>query len=222
MRLTALIVIAVWLPLAAARAETGYINDEFEITLRSGESTQHSIVRMLPTGTRLDILSENAETGYSQVRTDNGATGYVLTRFITEQPAARDRLARLQARFDQLREDQTAEGAQLTRLREELQQVEAQRDSLEERNAELDEELDRIRRTSANALNIDRQNNTLTMRLEQSEATITRLENENALLASRNSQRWFIIGAAAVLIGALLGFLLPRLRWRKRSKWGDL
>ena len=32
-----------------ALGATGYINDEFEITMRSGESTRHSIVRMLPT-----------------------------------------------------------------------------------------------------------------------------------------------------------------------------
>ena len=222
MRLTALLFVALWLPVMGAHAQTGYINDEFEITLRSGESTQHSIVRMLPTGTRLDIISDNPETGYSQVRTANGAVGYVLTRFISEQPAARDRLARLQTRFDKLREEKTAADAQLAELRQDIQSVEAERAALEARANQLDEELERIRRTSANALNIDRQNNTLTMRLEQSEATIARLETENALLASRNSQRWFIIGAAAVLIGGLLGFLLPRMRWRRRSKWGDL
>ena len=101
------------------------------------------------------MLSFNSASAAAQRLTVSGATpqnGWGETwrggtlNILTDQPAARDRLARLQARYDQLREDQTAEGAQLTRLREEMQRVEAQRDSLEERNAELDEE-DRERST---------------------------------------------------------------------------
>ena len=32
-------------------AEDGYVTDQFEVTMRSGPSTQNTILRMLPSGT---------------------------------------------------------------------------------------------------------------------------------------------------------------------------
>jgi SH3 domain protein len=39
----------------------------------------------------------------------------------------------------------------------------------------------------------------------------------------RNTQRdWFLIGAGVLFGGILLGLILPRLKLRRRSGWGDL
>ena len=78
---------------AAVLAQTAYVTDEFKITLRSGESATHRILRMLPTGEQVTVLSSNPDTGYSKVRTSGGAEGFVLTRQLVDQPVARDRLA---------------------------------------------------------------------------------------------------------------------------------
>lgn len=206
----------------AALAQTAYVNDEFEIVLRTGESTQHSIVRMLPTGTALEILGENTATGYTHVRTQDGRDGYVLSRFLSDQPAARDRLARLQVRHDALREAKAAVDGELAQLRKDLAAVESERDDLQAGAAQLSDELANIRRTAANVLRIDEQNQALTTRLAASESIINDLQVQNDALAARSAQWWFISGGGAVLTGALLGFLLPRLQWRRRSRWGDL
>lgn len=207
---------------APARAQTVYVNDQFEINLRTGETTQHSIIRMLPTGTALEVLSENPETGYTQVRTQDGRIGYVLSRFLSDTPAARDRLARLQVRFDRLSESKKQVDAENAQLRGELTDLTSERDELRTRNAQLADELAAIRRTAADVLNIDAQNAELSARLDVSEATIGDLRQQNATLAARSAQWWFISGGGAVLTGALLGFLLPRIRWRRRSRWGEL
>ncbi len=222
MRLTAVMIVTIALISPAAFAVTGYINDEFEITLRSGESTRHSIVRMLASGTRLEVLATNEESGYSQVRTSEGAEGYVLSRFISDQPVARDRLARAQRRLEQLQAEKAALDQSYAELRQEKDETEAERARLESRNSELSRDLAEIRRTSANVLDIDRQNKELDARLEHSEETIARLNADNERLAARGAQRWFLLGSGAVLVGALLGFLLPRMRWRRRSSWGEL
>jgi SH3 domain protein len=222
MRLIGVILVTMTLIGTAAHAETGYINDEFEITLRSGESTKHSIVRMLASGTRIEVLSSNPDSGYSQVLTGDGAEGYVLSRFISQQPVARDRLARTQQRFEKLQADKAALDESYAGLLQEKQDTETERARLEARNTELSSDLEEIRRTSANVLNIDRQNKELDASLKESEETIARLRTENQTLAARSAQRWFMLGGGAVLVGALLGFLLPRMRWRRRSSWGDL
>ena len=45
-----------------ATAETRYVSDELQITLRSGQSTQHQILRMIPSGTPLEVLETNEDT----------------------------------------------------------------------------------------------------------------------------------------------------------------
>ena len=73
----------------SAQAETRYVSDELEITLRRGESTGHKISAMLKSGTPLEVLSTNKATGYSLVRTPCGKQGYVLTRQLMPEPVAR-------------------------------------------------------------------------------------------------------------------------------------
>src|SRR3569833_2253419 len=60
-----------------ATAETRYVCDELEVTLRTGQSTQHQIVRMVKSGTAVVVLATDANTGYTKVRTPSGAEGWV-------------------------------------------------------------------------------------------------------------------------------------------------
>lgn len=205
-----------------ARAQTAYVNDQLEITLRSGESTQHSIERMLTSGTRLEVLSRNAETGYSQVQLQNGNTGYVLTRFLSDIPAARDRLVRVEQQLAALKTEKARVDEQLDALRSAKNDTDKVSGDLSAQNQRLTQELEEIRRTAADALNIDARNKALNTRLTASEQTIDELRIENAQLTARSAQWWFVLGGGAVLLGALLGFTLPRMQWRRKSRWGDL
>ena len=76
-----------------ALAETRYVSDRLEITMRSGTSTSHGILRMLRSGTPVEVLETDKKSGYSRIKTRSGKEGWVLTRFLMNGPAARDRLA---------------------------------------------------------------------------------------------------------------------------------
>ncbi len=52
----------------AQAAETRYVTDQLEATLRTGESVTHRITKMLPSGTTVEVLSTNPKTGYSRIR----------------------------------------------------------------------------------------------------------------------------------------------------------
>ena len=87
----------------AVYADSAWVTDQFEITLRSGPSTSNAIELMLDSGTKLEILERDAESGYSRVRTNGGTEGYVLTRQLVDQPVARDRLAAAEAEVKALK-----------------------------------------------------------------------------------------------------------------------
>jgi SH3 domain protein len=205
----------------SAHAETRYVTDEFEITMRRGPSTQNAIVRMLPSGTPLEVLEADPDTGYTHVRLQSGnAEGYVLTRYLQDEQDARTRLAALQARFDALRNQSGNLGVELDDLRQANQAADQRIATLERDNARLTEELDAITRTAANVLNIDRENTTLREELTDTQIQLQAVQEENRELSSRRIMNWFLIGGGVMLTGIIFGLIVPRIRWRKRSGWG--
>lgn len=203
-------------------ARTGYVNDELEVTLRSGESTRNSIVRMLPSGEQLEVLEVNSETGYARVTTKDGREGFVLSRFVTYEPVARDRLVSANRRLERSAQRISNLEAQLGELKGENTTYSQNQNSLETNNVRLTEELNEIRRTAANAIQTADENRNLRSTKTNLENQIQELQTVNSTLAARSRQLWFMAGAGTLILGILAGLLLPRLKLKRRSKWGDL
>ena len=66
---------------------------------------------------------------------------------------------------------------------------------------------------------IREQNARLQQRLVQRDREVEELTAENAMLASRNNQNWFVVGAAVLLGGIVIGLIAPSLRRKRRSDW---
>ena len=207
----------------ASVAETRYVTDQFEITLRTGESASHRIVRMLPTGTPVDVLNNDAETGYSRVRTQDGKEGYVLTRQLTTEPVARDRLAALQNRVQELEAAPGELSARLAALQKEHTELLGQYEALKSTKEQVEGELNGLQRTAANAVRISNERNELRTQVVAMTREIEDLKQEKRELQNSGNQRWFLIGAGVIVGGILLGLILPRLRVRRRrDSWGSL
>ena len=209
--------------IAQALAETRYVTDRSEIMMRRGESTRHKIIRSLPSGAAVEELSANKTTGYSEIQTEDGATGYVLTRQLQEEPVARDRLAAMQARLAELQRAPNQLAAQLAELRSAHDELEADHEALEGEKERLEEELASIRHASANVVRITQERSELRKNLANLTREVADLQQENRDLKNETTQRWFLIGAGVVTGGVIIGLVLPHLRFRRRkSSWGSL
>lgn len=207
----------------AALAKTAYVTDEIKITLRTGESATHRIVRMLPTGEPLNVLSENADSGYSKVRTANGSEGYVLTRQLVDQPVARDRLAALEAEVKQLKAAPGELSSRLAALTDEHKKLSAEYEQLKQAKTQVDQEFAALQRTSSNAVRIANERNELRKQVASLTREVEDIKQQNRELENKTAQNWFLIGAGVVVGGILLGLILPHLRVRRRkSSWGSL
>ena len=221
MKIFALFLLAILSP-ALLIAEAAYVSDEFEITMRSGPSTQNSILRMLSSGATVEVLETDEETGYSRISTASGAEGYALSRFLMDQPAARDQLAGMRQQVSNLRQrnqELEARLGQATASRDELRQ---ERDGLLRSNQGKDTELADIRRVSANAIDLNSQNQELQTSVQTMNHRIQAQTSEIQELKDRRNRDWFLAGAAVLIGGILLGLILPKLRVRRRSSWTDL
>lgn len=206
-----------------SRAETRYVTDRLEVTMRAGESTRFKILKMLPSGTPLEVLGVNAKTKYAQVKTAEGTVGFVPAEQLQAEPAARERVAELEKRLAELQENPEALAARLARAQAGQADLQARYDALEREKQRLEQENATIRRACANVLEVtnDRE------RLHNQVADLTRaradLEQEARDLRNQTNQRWFLIGGGVLGGGILLGLILPRLRLgRRKSAWGSL
>ena len=208
---------------ASAFAKTAYVTDELEITLRSGESTGHRILRMLPTGEKLTVLGENPDSGYTKVRTSTGALGYVLSRQLKDGPVARDRLVAVEAEVNALKAAPGELSSRLAQLTEQYTALQTAHKSLQEAKGLVDQQFAALKRTANNAVRIANERNELRKQVAQLTREVEDIKQQNRELENKTAQNWFLIGAGVVVGGIVLGLILPHLRMRRRkSSWGSL
>jgi SH3 domain protein len=208
--------------IAVAEPETRYVTDQYQFNLRSGESTRYKILRQLPSGTALTILSINKDSGYARVRTEQGLTGYILLSYLQDEPAARNELEAMRRQLEALQQEPDKLAAQLGRLQEAHAALQAEAGNLKRDKQDLEAELAEIRHAATNALQIDRERRDLQQQVSTLLVQVDQLEHRNRELSNQTSQRWFLIGAGVVGAGILVGLILPNLRLRRRrSPWGS-
>ena len=200
-------------------AESAWVSDEFEVTLRTGPSTSNAIQLMVSSGTALETLEEDAESGYTKVRTGGGTEGWVLTRYLMGEPSAREQLENLTQQLTSAAADGASTEAQLAAIHGEYDSANRRIRELEQGNATLQSDLDEITQKSANTLAIDRQNQNLQQQLTDVEIKASILEQENQEISSQQTRYWFLSGALVLLVGIIAGLWLPRVRWQRQSRY---
>lgn len=210
------------MPVAWAQKTTMYITDKLEVTLRSGQTTEHRIVKMIPSGTEVTVVETNAESGYSRIKTPSGDEGWVLTRYLLSEPSARDRLVKAEELIRQLQDEKQRAQASLSSLSTSQSTLQSEFDKAAEKAKRLEQELNRIKQTAANALLIDNENQANKQKLMAMERDYNALQLQVQALQDRGSRDWFIRGAGVLVGGIVLGVVLPRLRFKRKSAWGSL
>ena len=202
-----------------AWGQAAWVSDEFEVTLRTGPSTNNAIQLMVSSGTRLEILEEDPESGYTRVRTGGGTEGWVLTRYLMDEPSAREQLETLTQQLTSANAEGASMTSQLGAIREEYDSATRTIEQLQSANANLQAQIEDISSKAANTLAIDRQNQDLQQKLTDAEIQVSVLEQEKDRLVSQSNRNWFITGSLVLLGGVLLGLILPRMKFQRRSRY---
>lgn len=216
-----LVVVACCLALSgiAEAASTRYVTDDFKINMRTGKGTQYQIIHMPSSGTALEVLEVDTETGYSKVRTPQGREGWVLTRYLQDTPVARERLAQAERRLQRA----TEQNAGLRKERDELRAQNTEQSSLIEQlraeTGKTGEELENLKKVAARPVELNQENQALREQNVKLEKDLQLVRQENQVLKDGSARDWFVAGAGVLIFGMLLGFVLPKLRGRPKSTW---
>ncbi len=201
-------------------AESLYITDQFEVTLRSGSSTSNSIIAMLKSGQKVKLLEQDVATKYSLVETEGGKKGYVLTRYLDIQPSGRERFDALKKQSEQLKDS-------ITQLKQQLKEFKSTKQSDDQNISQLNQDLtqtqqmlEQLREDTSDTVRVLEQNENLKTRINVLESEKKILSDENAQYKDRTAMDWFIRGAGVALTAFLIGIIVTRIRWKKRDSWG--
>lgn len=202
-------------------AEDLYITDQFEVTLRSGTSTSNSIIAMLKSGQKVELLEQDVATKYSLIQTEDGKKGYVLTRFLDQVPSGRERFNKLQQQAEQLK-------ATISQLKTQLSELKATKKNDDQNISQLKSDLTKteksladLREATSDTVRVLEQNENLQTRINVLESEKKILTQENLQYKDSTAMDWFIRGAGVSLAAFLIGIIVTRIRWKKRDSWGS-
>ncbi len=177
-------------------ADDIYVTGVTKITMRTGPGTEHKIVSMLKSGTKLEIVEYQSD--WTQVRTDQGKIGWVLSRFLTQRVPDALMVERLENDNQQL----------LSKLKA----VEEENQTLTVKNAtliQIEEKYKELKQKSSDFLKLDARFKEMTHQYEAQKTQIQTLEND----LNNEPKLWFLIGPGVFIVGLFFGLS----RRKKRS-----
>lgn len=217
---TVLMVIGLSIPLSSF-AQSSFVTDDFEVMLRTGPSVQNKIVKPLRSGTGITVLNEDAGNGHSQVQTSGGEIGYILKRFISQQPSARNRVRRLEAQLDQLRSEPDEIRNLLAQSQDENQELIQMNLRLTERVKEFEREIKQIKEISGDTIELAAKNQRLESEVQQLLLQLDDIRIQNEALKDTSENIRNLLGVGILLIGLFLGWILSISGRRNRNSWGS-
>lgn len=202
-----------------AFAATGWISDELYVPLRAGEGNQYKILhRGLKSGTAVEILQQSEGAEWIKVRYGE-VEGFIPSQYVQRSPTADIRLAQIEKKYEQTRE-------QLTSTQAQLREVTAERDRLSGENKSLDsnlnarsDELEKLKEIAADPVRLDQANRKLNEELVHLRTQLDTSEAEIAMLRSDNRSSQWLIGCLILVSGVLFGWLLKGRSSKSRSSW---
>jgi len=204
-----------------SQAQTQYVTDEFEVMMRTGPSVQNKILEVLKSGKALEIIEIDAGNDYSKVRSPKGEVGFILTRYLVDLPAAKDRLVKLEEQLRLLRSKPEELQNLLVQSQEENQNLITENTSLVSKLDASVKELKRIKSVSASAVSIAERNETLENEVQNLLLQQDDLRIQNQDLKDESDRMFTMIGGGFVLLGIFLGWILSISGRRDRGSWGS-
>ena len=194
-----------------------YVNDHLIITLRTGQGDQFRILKSLPSGTRLELLEEVEGSDFAKVRTEDGTEGWVRSWYLRDTPTAKLQLEEATRKATKLAAENKKLLANNKALQASKTTLEKQLRELSGKHERLSGESERLKEVASRPIELQSENKRLTAKAAKLESENTLLSSENDVLRQSSVQKWFMTGSGVLIVGILLGLILPKLRKRRSS-----
>jgi len=207
------------LPLQAHAAKK-YVSDQLRITIRKGQGNSTEIIKTLVSGMKLRVLKET-KTGYTKVRTEDGIVGWVRSQYLADEPIAADKLAYAESQLEKTKTDNTNLKEELALIRKSKKTLDAEHSVLQSDHTRATKDLAHLNKVAARPKQLAAENIDLHKKYEQVSDEMVLVKQENQVLNDRSQRHWFITGAGVLIIGMLIGLIIPKFRFKSKDSWSS-
>ncbi len=187
----------------AATAETVYVSENYEITMRTGPATDRKIISLIESGTALTVVEKGQD--WSKVRTQNGRMGWVLNRYITTNEPCAMLLDRVRQDYDVLSAESADLKAQFDTLKSQKNVVDADLSQSQQDRNQLRNAYETLKKESAEFLKLKKRHEQVSADLEMERTRSAKLDEENMQMKRGNVIRWVLTGGGIMLVGFFIG-----------------
>lgn len=198
------------------RAETWYVSESFEITMRTGPSAERKIIALIKSGTEVEIL-ESSET-WTKIHYKN-RDGWVLTRYLSSDKPCSTILSNIKQSYANLNQEKMIFSQKNAELKTENQRLQSALTTHQNSLEKVSNEYEELKRESADFIKLKRTYEQVSKKLAITKAKAEKVDIENRQLKKSQNIRWFMVGAGVLIIGFILGFSSRRHR-RQASRLG--
>jgi SH3 domain protein len=204
-------VFVLFLPMTLC-AETNYVSEIREITLRTGPGVEYRISEIVKSGTPMTVMEQAGD--WTRVQLEDNKDGWVLSRFLQSTVPDSIALKKLQKTYSTLNDEAVALRDGNRALLEKSDKLSADLSQCQNELAVLNTAHEGLKIESATYLELQENHKKTVGELSVQKEKAERLEDELASVYNDNRLKWFILGAGVLLIGIIIGFIIKPQRRR--------
>ncbi len=196
-------------------ASTYYVAPASEVPLRTGTNNAKKIVAVLKDGTKVELLQE--EGAWAYVRTQGGKEGWILKRYLTQEPPPKMMLERLRQRNQKLVEE-------YKKLKNQLSEVSSTGSKCSQKLAaciadsqKLASDFEALKRDASNVIQTKKLLAETQKKLQTANAERIKLKQRLNSLEANTNIKWFLAGGGVLLVGWILGIFTTKRKKRRPS-----
>ena len=201
--------------------KTVYVTDSFEVTFRSGPSSENKIISILRSGDSLEVL-EPGET-WTHVRlhkkNDVKVDGWVLNRYLIARQPWKKIAASLSQEKAQLKQKLSEIEAKWSESSQNEKLIAKKFNESATTLNKLKKRYESLKEGSADYLNLKAEYEKTRARLEDTEKKFGTLTIEANELRSSHGYKWFGMGALVLFSGLIIGLIFGRQQKRRKSSY---
>ena len=191
-----------------AVAETKYVVEEFEITMRTGPGTSNKIIALIPSGKQVEVITPGEE--WTEVRLGTGKQGWVLTRYLSGELPSELRLERLQKKYEELLNRHKDLDQNATELGSVKKELTATLTDTQSKLAELTAAYEALKSESADFIQLKKNYQTTAKDLNEARTRAENAESELNRLSNNQIYTGMLYGGGLLAVGFIVGFIMKK------------
>lgn len=202
----ALIGLGVWA--TVGWAETKYVVDRIEITLRSGPSMDNKVLNMIPSGHPVEVLV--TEGDWAQVQVSEGQQGWVMERYLSAEVPKSAQFDRLLQKYEALVSQKDTLGTNSAELSKENQRLSTDLEKAQAEITRLTTTYETLKRESADFIGLKTKYDDTLKELAEIRVKSDSADSEISRLANNQLYQGMLYGGGLLALGFIVGLAVKR------------